>query len=131
MNHVSCRLTAKNRDQLRNPKLGNRVWTTFTLGQDAGETTSRVCHHGYTLLLPTIFVVHIGQMCLSVRFSFALASELSDLRTGYLVCEFNLILILYRIISRSLLKSGSLVKVYNQQRKKLSLFSAKNTSSLW
>jgi len=31
MTHVTCMLTAKNRDQLRNPKLGNRVWATFTL----------------------------------------------------------------------------------------------------
>ena len=30
MTHVTCRLTAKNRDQLRNPTLGNRVWTAFT-----------------------------------------------------------------------------------------------------
>jgi len=29
MTHVTCRLTAKNRDQLRNPSLGNRVWATF------------------------------------------------------------------------------------------------------
>ena len=29
MAHVTCMLTAKNRDQLRNPTLGNRVWTTF------------------------------------------------------------------------------------------------------
>jgi len=28
--HVTCRLTAKNRDQLQNPTLGRRVWTTFT-----------------------------------------------------------------------------------------------------
>jgi len=28
--HVTCRLTAKNRDQLRNPALGNRVWASFT-----------------------------------------------------------------------------------------------------
>ena len=27
--HVTCRLSAKNRDQLRNPTLGNRVWATF------------------------------------------------------------------------------------------------------
>jgi len=27
--HVTCRLTAKNRDQLRNPMLGTRVWATF------------------------------------------------------------------------------------------------------
>jgi len=30
MTHVTCRLTAKNRDQLRNPTLGNRIWATFT-----------------------------------------------------------------------------------------------------
>ena len=29
MTHVTCRLTAKNRDQLRNPTLRNRVWATF------------------------------------------------------------------------------------------------------
>ena len=29
MTHVTCRLTAKNRDQLRNPTLGNRVWATL------------------------------------------------------------------------------------------------------
>jgi len=29
MTHVTCRLTAKNRNQLRNPTLGNRVWATF------------------------------------------------------------------------------------------------------
>jgi len=30
MTHVTCRLTAKNRVQLRNPMLGNRVWAAFT-----------------------------------------------------------------------------------------------------
>jgi len=30
MTHVTCRPTAKNRDQHRNPTLGNRVWATFT-----------------------------------------------------------------------------------------------------
>ena len=30
MTHVTCRLTAKNRDQLWNPTLCNRVWATFT-----------------------------------------------------------------------------------------------------
>ena len=29
MIHVTCRLTAKNRDQLRDPTLGNRVWAAF------------------------------------------------------------------------------------------------------
>ena len=31
MTHVSCKLTAKNRDQLRNPTLGYRVWASFYL----------------------------------------------------------------------------------------------------
>ena len=31
---VTCRLTAKNRDQLRNHMLGNRVWATFTFNVD-------------------------------------------------------------------------------------------------
>ena len=30
MTHITCRLTATNQDQLRNPTLGNRVWATFT-----------------------------------------------------------------------------------------------------
>jgi len=30
MTHVTCRLTARNQNQLRNPTLGNRVWATFT-----------------------------------------------------------------------------------------------------
>jgi len=30
MTHVTCRLTAMNRDQLWNPTLGNRAWATFT-----------------------------------------------------------------------------------------------------
>jgi len=29
LTHVTCRLTAKNRDQLQNPALDNRVWATF------------------------------------------------------------------------------------------------------
>jgi len=33
MTHVTCRLTAKNRDYPRNPTLGNRIWAAllFTL----------------------------------------------------------------------------------------------------
>jgi len=38
MTHVTFRLTAKNRDQLRNPSLGNRVWATFLInGRDWPE----------------------------------------------------------------------------------------------
>jgi len=30
MTYITCRLTVKNRDPLRNPMLGYRVWATFT-----------------------------------------------------------------------------------------------------
>jgi len=29
LGHVTCRLTAKNQDQLQNPMLGNRIWASF------------------------------------------------------------------------------------------------------
>ena len=35
MTHVTCRLTAKNRDQLRKPTPGNRVSATFTFLSEA------------------------------------------------------------------------------------------------
>jgi len=37
MTHVTCRLTAKNRDRLRDPTLGNRVWATFTFFTSKGR----------------------------------------------------------------------------------------------
>ena len=45
MTHVTCRLTAKNRDQLRNLTLGNRVWATFTFfwGSPAERESVRGC----------------------------------------------------------------------------------------
>ena len=44
MTHITCRLTAKNRDQLRNPTLGNRVWATF-LDVHAGVLYSEVVYN--------------------------------------------------------------------------------------
>ena len=37
MTHITGRLTAKNRDQLRNPTLGNRVWATLYLFYHTGR----------------------------------------------------------------------------------------------
>ena len=43
MTHVTCRLTAKDRDQLRSPTLGNQVWATFLgLGLGLGPVLGRV-----------------------------------------------------------------------------------------
>jgi len=41
MTHVTCRLTAKNRDQLRNARLSNRVCATFTLASSAAGACHR------------------------------------------------------------------------------------------
>jgi len=37
MIHVTCRLTAKYHDQLRDPTLGNRVWATFSFLTEDGD----------------------------------------------------------------------------------------------
>ena len=52
MTHVTCRLAAKNRDQLRNPTLGNRVWATFTFFSvnPILSTLGRLCHYDFTAL---------------------------------------------------------------------------------
>jgi len=50
MTHITCRLTAKNRDQLRNPTLGNRVWPTFTFF-NAGKKRNGLSSTGHILSL--------------------------------------------------------------------------------
>jgi len=40
------RLTAKNRDQLRNPTLGNRVWVTFTFTDMLSKLVERLQRYG-------------------------------------------------------------------------------------
>jgi len=41
----ACRLTAKNRDQLRNPMLGNQVWATFTFYRENGAFRVKYFSH--------------------------------------------------------------------------------------
>jgi len=45
MTHVTCRLNAKNRDQLQNPTHDSRVWASFfykTLSSKAGFTADEL-----------------------------------------------------------------------------------------
>jgi len=42
MTHVTCRLTAKNRDQLRNPTLGSRVLATFVKERHCSHAVRKV-----------------------------------------------------------------------------------------
>ena len=62
MTHVTCRLTAKDRDPLRNPTLGNRVWASLTFlnvssgvetqsGPQFGEHDSRGMQHAQSWLV--------------------------------------------------------------------------------
>jgi len=54
MTHITCRLTAKNRDQLQNPTLGNRVWATFTFFYAMLTWTQMdFCHFFFTQPNPT------------------------------------------------------------------------------
>jgi len=61
MTHVTCRLTAKNRDQLRNPALGNRVWATFIFLYKPAWTVERKAvnvHHWWHVLMPSLCLCH-------------------------------------------------------------------------
>jgi len=44
MTHITCTLTAKNRDQLRNPALGNQVWATFTFYRYTDRVVAETSH---------------------------------------------------------------------------------------
>jgi len=61
MTRVTCRLTAKNRDQLLNPTLGNRVWATFTFlvprggALDLRLTQKTITFKGFDALLERVF----------------------------------------------------------------------------
>jgi len=46
MTRVTRRLTAKNRDQLRNPTLGNRVWAIFTFLEEVTHALKDVRAQG-------------------------------------------------------------------------------------
>jgi len=68
MTHATCRLTAKNRDKLRNPTLCNRVWATFTFlrrGKYAEKIIHRVQwrHSTYCHNTAAILWVQNGIMC--------------------------------------------------------------------
>jgi len=62
VSYVTCRLTAKNRDQLRNPTLGNRVWAAFTFTSSYGPWW-----HCFRFFRPTVWrqiccvLVAVGQ----------------------------------------------------------------------
>jgi len=68
MTHVTCRLTAENRDQLRNPTLGrpNRVRVTFTFYLDFGCFFER--------LVETLWTLHWAMHPLSSDYVFRRAS---------------------------------------------------------
>ena len=68
MIHVICRLTAKNRDQLWNPTLGNRVWATFFTRASSRLLVNFVKQDRWNmktkmlpLVLKTIYVYMVGQ----------------------------------------------------------------------
>ena len=72
MTHVTCRLTAKNQDQLWNPMLGNRVWAIFYL-LFLLNNYEQLCSRGVYLILKAD-----GRELAKVR---------SQICTAALVCE--------------------------------------------
>jgi len=81
MTHATCRLTAKNRDQLRNPRLVNRVWATFTFCKNVYTTVP--CY--YDLLHPTktFPFIHIRLLVEQLtKRNFAIELKLNETVTG-------------------------------------------------
>jgi len=79
MTHVTYRLTAKNRDQLRNPTLGNRVWATFYHSIDG---TGTVC---VRFVPPSVRVY----TCACQVGAFSGLPLTSSLRTPVIFCVMN------------------------------------------
>jgi len=69
MTHVTCRLTAKNLDQLRNPTLGSRVWATFTFLKTLFRFVKSVTlistkmQHGATTICRTRSSISLADLC--------------------------------------------------------------------
>ena len=64
MTHVTCRLTAKNRDQFWKPTLGNRVWATFTFLQLGLHCEiEQVWQHGTARICPPLLQQSIDISC--------------------------------------------------------------------
>ena len=59
MTHLTCRLTAKNWDQLRNPMLGNRVWATVTIMYLWSSESWPTLAVFYWMLVCEMYVWHI------------------------------------------------------------------------
>ena len=64
MTYVTCRLTAKNRDQLRNPTLGNRLWATLTFF----NLTVSIVEIRKSLLVFRDFILILNSWILQLRY---------------------------------------------------------------
>jgi len=91
MTHVTCRLTAKNRDQLRNPTLRNRVWATFTFFTRVSRYQKGRTNLDFTEARDTEWQWHqLGhmQVCISLQTdNHASAPPLSFLQAGCPSCH--------------------------------------------
>ena len=90
MTHITCRLTAKNRDQFRNPTLGNRVWATFTFFLLAEVMRGECCGVQKVLEIDTAVnsqhspYTHARTYCSSEGWSERVSTEpINDARLAY------------------------------------------------
>ena len=95
MTHVTCRLTAKNRDQFRNPTLGNRVWLGLPL-------PFLCCLLVYIVCFPTYpFFLHFFLIYLLPYLSFPLRIDPLRFQAGCRKRRLNLALFrvcLFRVV---------------------------------
>jgi len=90
MTHVTCRLTVKNRDQLRNPTLGNRVWATFTFFTVADWMADRLSVFATWPTLPAASISKYRQRRLVwATFTFFKVSVLDPVRSAPIVISLS------------------------------------------
>ena len=65
MTDVTCRMTVKNRDQLRNPTLGNRVWAAFFRPELRSQLEFACVQAKPRLLLLVVVVVAVRRLMTS------------------------------------------------------------------
>jgi len=83
MTHVNCRLTGKNRDQLRNPTLGNRVWATFTILAAILEGTWLLPAYGSLVTVAVVYETRLLPATVGIRVSSDNYSSLRDAIYSY------------------------------------------------
>ena len=99
MTHVTCKLTAKNRDQLRNPTLGNRVWATRHGTGSLGHRVNGLFGSSFTSVSPGHRVIILTRCETRV---FPVFEKMPKMQNVYLKCGYKYSYLLTYLVEYSI-----------------------------